>query len=205
MATNCMICGLQKWLCFCQEIPTLQLKTKLHFIVHYREAHKISNTARLFKMANQESGWFVYGLKDKPMQLNDILDESKKALVLFPKEGAQDLRCYLADLSPENIQLIIPDGNWGQAARMANRLSEDPRISFASLPATHVSSYRLRHNPNPGRICTFEAALNALKLIEPATDLAPIQVLFEKLVERLLWQRGKIPREQKEKRLMLEA
>jgi DTW domain-containing protein YfiP len=75
-----------------------------------------------------------------------------------PKADERDRRGYFL--------VIVPDGHWGQARKIVTRepsLAGLPRIK---LPPEAPSRYRLRRNPVPGRVCTYEAVCLTLGLLE---------------------------------------
>lgn len=195
MSAVCPDCRTQMWLCICNTIKPLDIKTKIQMIVHFREAHKASNSAKIIKMGIKDVGWHVYGRKDNSINLFDLILPDRKNLILFPSVHARSLESLSFDQS-DLINLIVPDGSWSQAARIASKFHDVDEVIFISLNNQHLSNYKLRYNPNQNRICTFEAVVQVLSCLEPKIDFRGIDNLFRIMVDRQLWLRGKIDDEQ---------
>src|SRR5262249_32837009 len=91
------------------------------------------------------------------------------------------------------IHLVVADGNWSQARKVASRepvLEDVPRVRLA---AGRRSAYQLRQSPHPENLATFEAIARALGVSEGAGGQGRLEELFEILVERTLWSRGLLP------------
>jgi DTW domain-containing protein YfiP len=82
--------------------------------------------------------------------------------------------------------LIVPDGNWNQAQRMARRDPDARGALHVTLPAGEPSRYQLRRNPREGTLSTLEAIARALALLEGPGLEEPLLDLFDTFVTRSL-------------------
>jgi DTW domain-containing protein YfiP len=55
--------------------------------------------------------------------------------------------------------------------------------------------YRLRHHPDPRFVATFEAVARALGILEGPAVQADLERVFQVVVERMLWSRGRLATE----------
>ena len=190
MSRRCERCALQDWLCICHLVGRqVHLTGVLTMVVHYKEARRASNTAQLLRLGIENLRWIEHGRQDARLQHREVFESDKAPLVLFPCDGAVDVR-ELPDRR-EGWNLIVPDGSWRQAAKIGNRLRA-MGAQPVRLSSCRPSQYRLRQNPHRDRLCTLEAVLAALAILEPEVDFQALTRAFETFVTRLLWQRGKL-------------
>jgi len=114
------------------------------------------------------------------------------AAILYPAGEAVELNESFLKSQKGPLTLICPDGNWAQAKKVLRREPSLKRLPCVKLPEGQITNYRLRRNPVLGRVCTFEAIARALGIIEGAAVQEAMQSVFEKMVTRILWTRGKI-------------
>jgi DTW domain-containing protein YfiP len=175
-AERCAGCGLTPCLCLCAEVTPLETRTRVLLLVHRVEVHKPTNTARLSLRALANARLCVAGSDAPPPQ-------ASRRLVLFPAPGARALEPG-EGLSGEPLELVVPDGTWTQARRIARR---DPCArggELVCLPEGAASRYDLRRNVRPGGLCTFEAVARALALLEGPALEGSLLALFDRFVER---------------------
>ncbi len=138
----------------------------------------------------------VRGIRDEPMSNEGLTPEERQSLVLYPAEDAQELnRAYLTKLT-KPISLIVLDGNWRQAAKMASRIAELRDVPRVKLPVGAASEFRLRHEHRDDGMSTFEAIARSLGIIEGASVQQELETIFKIRVERTLWSRGQLAPEQ---------
>ncbi len=113
-------------------------------------------------------------------------------VLLFPHPEATPLTTWRQ--TPDPITLIVPDGTWSQAVRARKRVPGLADIPCAALPPGLVSTYRLRHEPRPGRVSTLEAIAHALDILESPTVATALLHIHRLAVERTLWTKGRLPR-----------
>ena len=178
--TRCERCLLlQEW-CLCARVPRVEVQTQLIIIRHWKERLRTSNTARMVQAAIPTTIILDYGAPGA--ELDPAALPLSEASLLFPGETTQ---------SPALKTLIIVDGSWPQARRMVQRIP-----GLASLPKTSVSPLpvpprRLRRPPQPEGMATIEAIARALDRLEGPGTGAPLDLLFDDMVETMNRLRGR--------------
>jgi DTW domain-containing protein YfiP len=178
-AERCRGCGLTPCLCLCGEITPLSTRTRLLLLVHRVEAFKPTNTARLAVRSLSNTTLVRCGEEGS----EEPPPSSQRRLVLFPAPGARPLR-EGEGRDGEPLELIVPDGTWTQARRIARRHPWAQGAELVCLPEGESTRYDLRRNVRPGGLCTFEAVARALAVVE-SPELEPgLLALLDRFVER---------------------
>jgi len=150
-------------------------------LVHRVEVHKTTNTAQLAGRVLTNSTVLVRGAGAHEVE---HLPPSGPHLVLFPAPSARVLGP--SDARPSQpVTLVVPDGSWSQARRMARR---DPACTggeLVQLPDPGESRYDLRRSPRPGGLCTLEAVARALALLEGPEIEPPLVAALDRFIERV--------------------
>jgi DTW domain-containing protein YfiP len=185
---------MQHYLCICHLIPQIKTMTRLVLIVHHREIRKPTNTGGLAAKCLVNSEIHVRGSVDHPVPYSEILDGSHENLYLFPSPEAKVLSQDLIANITKPIRLVVPDGNWGQASRVARRIPSNVPMTHIILPAGAPTQYRLRKEPvqRPEGLATMEAIARALSIIEGPKVEQELLHIFRIMVERSLLTKGKI-------------
>ncbi|MBH47199.1 MAG: RNA 2',3'-cyclic phosphodiesterase [Halobacteriovorax sp.] len=165
---RCPECQVPKELCYCARVETSQNKIPVTIIMHRRERFLTSNTAVVAARALSNCNIVLRGMKDQSASAEIEIDPNHVPLVLFPSEdaleiGSDKLKQYLGGRTPH---LIVPDGSWGQAKRVARREPVLADVQAVKLSNTGPSLYRLRRQVMEGRLCTYEAIARALGDLE---------------------------------------
>lgn len=178
-------------LCVCHLSPRLDLKTRVEVVIHYADIRKMSNSGRLAELALKNSAVHVRGIKDKLIEA--AAEKTYKTdLVLFPGHGSVELNeKFLAEVS-RPIRLLIPDGNWNQASNMVKREPLMKKAIKSHLPAGTEAKYRIRSQEDPFRLCTFEAVIRALGVIEGSSVEKKLDEFFRVWIYRSLYIKGRI-------------
>lgn len=144
-------------------------------MAHHVEAKRSTNTARLAcRLLGAEL--VLRGLRGTPASPGDRPPDG--ALVLFPSGRRA--------IAPADAgrPLLVPDGSWAQAKRLARF---DPLLAGAeevALPAGPPSRYLLRREPSPASLSTFEAIARALGVLEGADVEEALLETFDRFVRR---------------------
>ena len=89
---RCDICRMLSVLCICDEIAAcrdrLDVQTRVVILMHHREKHLTSNTARLAANTLERCEIRMRGLKDKPLDPTGIIEENRQPLLLYPGKEA---------------------------------------------------------------------------------------------------------------------
>ncbi len=87
------------------------------------------------------------------------------------------------------MTLLVPDGTWSQARRIAQREPDARGAELVRLPPGPPTRYGLRRNPREGTVSTFEAVARALGVLEGAEGAelaARLLETFDRFVDRAL-------------------
>lgn len=186
---TCPQCELFIDICICSQILPVASKTRISFVVNRKEVFKITNTAKLaFRILNN-SDLHIYGNRDQVFDPGCLAQSKNKPLLLFPCSGAKVLSQYT--LPNEPIHLIVPDGNWKQARKIARKVMQSIDVLPVKLSNGRPSEYKIRFHPDPEKVSTIEAVSRALVTIE--SDFPSDRLLnpFRLMRDRLLRKCGK--------------
>ena len=132
----------------------------------------------------------IRGMIDERPDPSLVAPDGFQNIVLFPSEDACPLDKLPFTVYPTN--LIIPDGNWGQARRMLRREPILEGLLRVKLPKGPPSQFRLRRQKQPHHLSTFEAVARSLGILEGPGVEAYLERIFRIMVERTLWSRGEL-------------
>ena len=196
---RCSRCFMHDDLCICQDFKDFPNKTKLTVIMHHRERYKTTNTGRLAAEALKKSEVLLRGLPGHVLKLEEHIHEPEKCLFLFPHDESRDL----SDFKPAELkafsELVVPDGNWGQAQKVGAREPLVKKMTWVKLPAGPPSQYYLRKEPTPEGMATMEAIARTLGVVEGPQIQEYLEHIFNTMVERTLKTRPKNRQDQNRK------
>jgi DTW domain-containing protein YfiP len=192
MVIRCSECLMRAGDCLCEEIPRIETATRVVLILHHSEIHRPSNTGRLVAKSLINSELRVHGSLYHTRAGEGLLDEDRyDSYVLFPSEDAIELQTLLQTPPSKPLRVIVPDGTWSQANRIAKRIPELRGLKRLKLPVGDPSHYVLRRNQAPGRVCTLEAIAGLLGEIEGKGVEESLRGVLDLMVRRTLkWQRS---------------
>lgn len=198
---HCQECRLFRPLCVCGIITEMrprlaELPTRVTILMHVREISLPTNTARLAEAALPNSEIRLRGARDLPMSTEGLVTPERQSILLYPSEEAVELTPEVVARWDRPLNLIVPDGSWRQARKVASREPALHGIPQVKLPPGPPSNYRLRKEPNERSVSTFEAIARALGVIEGPAVQTMLEDLFEMRVERTLWSRGLLKRDE---------
>jgi DTW domain-containing protein YfiP len=148
-------------------------RTRVVIVRHVLERWKPSNTARLAALALPGCEMLAYGARDAEPDWSRL---GPDAALLFP-DGA-------APPATPPRTLVVLDGSWPQARRMAQRVPALRGLPRLSLPAIPAAVERMRRPPRPDGLATLEAIARALELLEGPEVARPLDALFAEVVRR---------------------
>jgi DTW domain-containing protein YfiP len=160
--------------------------TRLTLLIHRREVSRTTNTGRLATLALTNSAMLVRGNRDEPLKIKEVLPENYQPLLLYPRDDAHILSHQFLSSFTLPINLIVPDGNWRQAAKVAKRENMLKKIPKVRLPFIKESEYRLRKETNVEGLATIEAIARSLGIIEGLEVQEPLEKIFKLMVDRTL-------------------
>jgi DTW domain-containing protein len=184
----------------CDRFVTLPTRTRVVLLLHQLEARKPTNTGRFALRCLPNSELAVRGRPGEvgpagmavdPRQVPAWLAEAEsQPVLLFPHPEALPLADFRAH--PRPLTLVVPDGTWSQAVRARRRVPGLADVPCVCLPAGLVSTYRLRHEPRPGRLSTLEAIAHALGILEGPAVAEALLDIHRLAVERTLFIKGRL-------------
>ena len=164
---RCMRCRINQVLCFCDQIVQHATQTKISIIMHHREEHLTSNTAKLALLTLNNATIYPRGLLEAPFSLNLLnLKPDVLPLYLFPDDDALELNDDFKINHPGPYHLIIPDGTWSQAMKVRRREPGLSEILCVKLSDKIKGEYKLRRGVREDGVCSFEAIAYALEILE---------------------------------------
>lgn len=164
---RCERCRINSILCFCDHIKEHTIQTRVSIIMHHREKHLTSNTAKLVTLTLSNAEIFQRGLPEAPFCLDQLkLSPDIRPLYLFPDEDAILLNSEFLEKNPGPYHLIVPDGTWNQAKKVRRREPGLSEIMCVKLSDSVKGEYKLRRGVRDDGVCTFEAVAYALEILE---------------------------------------
>lgn len=137
--------------------------------------------------ALKNSLMFERGKTREPLDLTPILQEDYKSLLLFPSESAVELTESFVSQQGQPIQLIVPDGNWRQASKVAIRHPELRYTQHVTITKTNQDKLHLRKETTEMGMATLKAIAEALAIIEGPSKVESLMALYQKKLENT-WQ-----------------
>ena len=177
-------------LCICALIPRFDLATRLVLVMHKREEHKPTATGPLALLALPNSELRVHGHQEAPLDFGDLDAAGRRTLLLFPGEAATPLDADFVARDPRPVTLVVPDGNWRQAARMGKRLPGLAHAAMVRLPEGAPTRWGVRRELHEQGLSTFEAIARALGVLESPAVQAGLEELFDLMVQRTFLAKG---------------
>ncbi len=153
-----------------------------------------SNTGRFALRALVNSEMRVRGKTRERLDLGDLLTHRYRSLLLYPSADAVELDHHFVAQEQTPIQLIVPDGTWGQASKVQSRHRELKDVPRVKISAPDRSEFHLRAQHRPEGMATLQAIAHALGVIEGDLVKAQLIKLYHAHVERTMIGRGLLSR-----------
>ncbi len=185
-ATRCIGCRLHTDRCICASIPRLSLWTRVSLVAHRRELKKTTNTGTLALKMLENSALFAWGDEGEVLAPDAVVPAGYCGVVLAPE--APPLAHSGATSPP--VCLVVPDGSWRQATKMARRIPALAGLPRVSLPPGPPTRFHLRDEPKEAGLATFEAIARALGILEGPEVETAMMAPFDQLVAATLAMRG---------------
>ncbi len=195
-AHRCPHCLIPQAYCVCQVTPIEHLKTRITVVIHFSDLTRTTNTGKWAPVVLSNSEVLVRGQKESPLNMDHALQPDYHNLLLYPSSESQELNSGLLNSINRPINLIVPDGNWNQASKMVKREKQMVALPHVHLKIDKPTRYRLRTAAHAHWISTFEAISRALGVVENAEIQKRLEYFFDVAVERVLFLKGQINRDQ---------
>lgn len=151
--------------------------------MHHAEQFKPSSTGHLIQRVIEPARTHIYR-RGTPVRAEDLIQPGKELWVLHPKGDPLP-----ADVSPDNVQVLLLDGNWAQASEMMQAVGGIGRK--VNLPMQGASRYWLREQQGAGLFSTVEALLFLLEAFGLTETHRQLRLQMELHVYAGLCTRGK--------------
>lgn len=163
----------------------LDLDTKLVLIMHRYETIRSTATAPLATRCLVNHELHIHGYKDNRVDLTNLTtDPTRRTLLLYPGERARPLSPELLSEDERPVNLIVPDGSWRQANRMAKRIPGLDKAELVTLPeGGSETQWGLRREPKVGGLATFEAIARAYGILESYEVQKQLEHFFQDTME----------------------
>ena len=172
--------------CICQNLVVLETCTRLVLVMHRREVNKTTNTGYLATVMMPETRVLIRGHLEAPPSYEGVGDETRQTILLFPTQEATPLCGDELKADGRPVTLVVPDGSWRQASKVTFRVPELESLPRRCLPAGPPSRYRLRREPHPQGLATFEAIARAMGIIEGEGVERAMMRAFDAMVDGTL-------------------
>ncbi|MBM4261733.1 MAG: DTW domain-containing protein [Deltaproteobacteria bacterium] len=186
----CPNCHSTQPQCLCDEIPRLNLTTRVCLVIHHRELLRSSNTGLLALRALVNSEMRVRGEGREGLDLVDLVASPYRTFLFYPAPDAVELTGELVRQSPVPIQLIVPDGTWRQASKVHYRQTELAGVPRVKIAKPDAVMYSLRAQHRPEGMATLQAIAHGLGVIEGDHVKAQLMQLYRAKLDRALAGRG---------------
>ena len=150
--------------------------------MHHREANRPTSTGRLINRVLPASRRHLFRRESPPLR-SAVVRPDRELWVLHPRGEPLP-----ADAAPEALQVLLLDGSWREAARMAQDIGSWGRL--VRLPESGPGRYQLRTHVHDGRYSTVEALLIMLAALGLTQPEAQLRLQFELHVYAGLRTRG---------------
>jgi len=178
---RCYDCFRPRADCYCRSIPRIDNRTEVLIVQHRRERFHPFNTARIVRQALRNS----HLVADNTCNLGARLRLLPRAGLLYPGPAAKLITELTADEIPQ--QLVILDGTWHHTKTLLREIPAIGALPRYRLVPLAASRYRIRRAPSATALCTLEAAIAALRILEPQTEgFEELLQAFDTIVERQL-------------------
>lgn len=187
LAGRCPRCWQLQPHCLCEGIPRLETRVRFTVLRHAKERWRTTNTARIAALALPSVEIVDYGTPDQsPLRAETLPTD---AYLLFPGPSAPAPR---EGPDASAVHVLVPDGNWHQAGRLARRLARTPGLGLRplALPDAERATHTLRRARHPHQLSTIEAMAACLELFDEASAAAQLRVVYERLVRASVAGRG---------------
>ena len=179
---RCERCRYSSRWCICDGFQAIDCPLQVDVLIHHREFWRPTSTGRLINRVIPSSRGHVFR-HDLPLNRAAIEQPGRTLWILHPLGDALP-----AGAPPENLQVLLLDGSWREAARMLHGVERWGRP--VSLPMAGPSRYLLRDQQGEGKYSTVESLLFLLTALGRTQEHAQLRLQFELHVYAGLRARG---------------
>ncbi len=161
--------------CLCELVWPIECEVEVVILRHILERRRNSNTGALTARALAGASLIDYADPDIPWDAGKLKGED--TWLLYPSPGA---------VRPATLpkRLIVLDGSWSQARRMAQRIPELRGLPTMALPPPVTPLPRLRRGATREQMSTAESVAAALRILEQEAAADHLESLLREMVRR---------------------
>lgn len=174
-------CFAPRW-CICAGFQHVTSPIQVDVLIHDREFWRPTSTGRLINRVIPSSRSHLFR-RDCPPSSDTIIQPGRPVWILHPRGDALP-----ADGPPPDVQLLLIDGTWREAARIYQLVQSWGQA--IRLPMSGPSRYWLRDAQGDGKYSTIEALLFLFKTLGLTEAEASLRLQFELNVYAGLRARG---------------
>lgn len=181
IVNRCPQCMLATFACMCPWQLVSKSNVRFTIIIHRNELFKTTNTGRLIaELFPHSTGAYLWSRTEPDSELLSLINDKQTHIaLLFPESNKATNDSTQAKLyEPSNhikhrtklstkkpVNILLLDGTWKQAARMANLspwLQHLPRLQIETTPSLPASSY-IRKAQHDHQVSSAQAAAMVLR------------------------------------------
>jgi len=182
---RCERCQLPPRWCVCAGLGPVESALAVDVLMHHREQWRPSSTGKLIGRVVADAHTHIYR-REVPPARAAVVRPGRELWVLHPL--GEPLAA--AALPPAaNVQVLLLDGSWGEAAEMMRAV--EPWGRRVRLPMEGKSRYWLREQQEAVKFSTVEALLFLLAALGQREAEAHLRLHFELHVYASLLARGR--------------
>lgn len=172
---------LPRW-CICAGLRTVECPLAVDVLMHHREFQRPTSTGHLVTRVFPEARLHLHRQEGPPAR-ETVARPGRELWILHPRGEAVP-----ANAKPEQLQVLLLDGSWSEAARMATHVAGWGRL--IRLPEAGASRNSLRRQEQSGKYATVESLIFLLAALGLTAAEAQLRVQFELHVYAGLRTRG---------------
>jgi DTW domain-containing protein YfiP len=169
-ANRCPRCRFPVPGCLCPALPRLRTGVEFVFVRHASERDRLTNTGHWAALALEGSAVVEQGVRGERLDAAALAAPGTWALFPGPHVAGAE--------APRPRRIVVPDGTWGQARRIMQRVPELRTLPRLALPPASPAAARLRRPTVAGGMSTLEAVAAALRAVGEAEAAARLDGLL---------------------------
>jgi len=179
---RCERCQFSPRWCICAGWQAVACPLQVDVLIHHREFHRPTSTGRLINRVMPASRSHLFR-REQPPRREAVAAPGRALWILHPRGEPLP-----AGVAPGNLQVLLLDGSWREAARMSLEVASWGRL--VRLPDAGPGRYQLRTHEHEGKYSTVESLLMLLAALGLTAAETQLRLQFELHVYAGLRTRG---------------
>ena len=179
---RCDRCRFTPRWCICAAFEAITTPLQVDVLIHHREFHRPTSTGRLINRLLPASRHHIF--RANHVVVREVIEAPDRELWVLHPRGEP----VPADANPANLQVLLLDGSWREATRMAQSVTGWGRL--VRLPEAGASRNHLRQQEQPGNYSTAESLVFLFAALGLKEEEAKLRRQFELHVYAGLRTRG---------------